>query len=270
MNRIIILGPNGMLGSMVYRYFKNKKWIIECYNERLDISNVDSFVRTLNRKRQSVIINCLGKIKQKRATDSQMLFSNSMFPIILGKKLDPKHYLVHASTDCVFDGTKKGFYPKEYPHTASDIYGISKSLGENALCCRANTLIVRTSIIGVSDNPNSGLLGWFLSNLDDSEVCGYKDHFWNGITTLEWCKIVEKIVVNMFGSNKIAYSNNLIQVGCMNRISKYDLLDMLNRIYCRNVKVKSVTNGYINRSLVSDIKVQNIEQQLIELRRNMS
>jgi dTDP-4-dehydrorhamnose reductase len=50
------------------------------------------------------------------------------------------------------------------------------------------------SIVGPDLGGGHGLLGWFLKQPHERQVNGFVNHLWNGITTLEWARIlVERI-----------------------------------------------------------------------------
>ena len=97
--------------------------------------------------------------------------------------------VVHISTDCVFNG-KKGNYNEEDDHDCLDVYGKTKSLGENP-----DLTIIRTSIIGEEITNKRSLVEWVKSNTS-KEINGFIKHFWNGVTCLQLAKIIYKIITN--------------------------------------------------------------------------
>lgn len=261
--KIIILGSNGMLGQMTSKYFSKKNFEVINHDKYFTHENYNTYVDDINKLDSSVVINCIGKIKQKSSDYNDLLWSNSILPLTLSSKLDDKHLLIHPSTDCVFNGFKNGFYSLSDNHDALDMYGFSKSIAENAVSSHGNYIILRVSIIGPDFNSNSGLLSWFLNLEKGMEVNGYSNHFWNGITTLEWCKQVENLI-SKFGNKK---NNKIIQLGTKNMISKYEMLKLFNRIFDKKILIKSFeTPDQITRCLVPEIISVNLEQQLNELK----
>ena len=124
------------------------------------------------------------RIKQKSEEAFDLLWANSILPLSLARSLKSSHILIQPSTDCVFDGHNNIPYNILDTHTASDVYGWSKSLGETAISGRLNSLIIRGTIKRYNKS-NKGLLAWFLNNPSSNTLNGFTNHFWNGITTLE-------------------------------------------------------------------------------------
>ena len=95
------------------------------------------------------------------------------------KKIKEKIYFIHISTDCVFSG-KDGNYDELGMSDAEDLYGKSKIVGE---ILGNNKSVIRSSIIGPEQGSGRSLLNWFLNN-ESHELSGYRNHLWNGVTTL--------------------------------------------------------------------------------------
>ena len=73
---IIIIGSKGMLGSQVLVFFKKKKYNTYCFDERINEKNIKKKILLLNKKKPSIIINCIGRIKQKTSTIQNLFFIN--------------------------------------------------------------------------------------------------------------------------------------------------------------------------------------------------
>lgn len=263
--KIILLGSKGMLGQMVKRFFIKEGYEIIEYNKRFDENTIHNYIDEINSMESSVVVNCIGRIKQKSDTAYDLLLSNSIFPLELSRSLKSDHLLIHPSTDCVFDGISKKPYSIKDKHTAVDIYGISKSLGETALMSRSNTLILRVSIIGPDVNSSKGLLSWFLNNNTHSELNGYTNHLWNGITTLEWC---EKLLLILHDQNllKDLLEQKIIQLGTEETYSKYDMLLLFNRVFNKNFTIAPFhASTTINRCLKPELISMSLEMQLQRL-----
>ena len=141
------------------------------------------------------------------------------------------------------------------------MYGLSKYLGELKY---EHTLTVRTSIIGPELNGNASFLCWFLSNEDGSTVNGYSNHMWNGITTYYWAKFSINLIENWSEYNK----RTILASNCL---SKYDMCEIFNKVYQRNIIVKPFeTEQSLDKCLEYDVKLHDIEHQLIEMLKFMS
>jgi hypothetical protein len=128
----------------------------------------------------------------------------TLMPIVSIKKLSYQGYVYNLEVEedhsylisnglsahnCVFNGAEGG-YVESSPHTAMDIYGRSKSLGESE-----SATIIRTSIIGEELSNKLSLVEWVKSQAGKS-VNGYLNHFWNGITCLQFAKICDYMLKN--------------------------------------------------------------------------
>lgn len=263
-NKIVILGSKGMLGQMVCSYFKNKSYEIIIFDDYFSENNIRDFIDKLNIIEDAIIINCIGRIKQKSSDLNHLLWSNTILPLELSRSLKDTHLLIHPSTDCVFKGNVSDYYSKSHIHDAEDIYGWSKSLGEIAISKIPNSIILRVSIIGPDKYSDKGLLSWFLNNADNSTLNGYSEHYWNGITTLEWCIQLLNILENDKLLKK-CIEKKIIQLGTKKRYSKYEMLSIFNKKYKKNCFIKSLKTEPLNRCLQPEIYSKPLEIQIDEL-----
>lgn len=251
--KILILGHKGMLGHVVFKYFKNLNFDIETIEEKFP---TNEFCKKIINSDCDYIINCIGCIPQKTTSASSMMLANFFLPVFLSQNF--KRKVIHATTDCEFSGNSTKLYSKESIKDATDIYGRSKILGSDYITDKQNCYIIRTSIIGFELYGKKSLLEWFLNN-DSKVVTGFSDHWWNGITTLEWAKVAHKII-----DDKI--KNNFIQIGS-NPVSKFDLLNIFNDVFevQKNI-VENNTGQNIFKCLQSDFEVETIKNQIVELK----
>lgn len=257
---IIILGSQGMLGKNVNYYFRDK-FKVHLINKKITPRNLNSVIGLINRKKKSIIFNCIGAIPQKKIKDKDMFFSNYLITKKFSENLSKKHFLIHPSTDCVFSGKlKTGKYSKNKKSDAKDFYGKSKFRGEKALLKRPNTLIIRVSIIGKNSSSKKNLLTWFLSS--KQEIYGYSNHYWNGITTLEWCKKVEYII----NHNNFIKKAKLYQLGTKKTYSKFEMLKFFKNIFDKKINIISVKKNFTNRCLKPDLFSSSLEKQLREFK----
>lgn len=264
MKNIIVLGSKGMLGQMVSLFFSKNGYNIIEFNTRFTEENSNLYFAELNKLEDGFVINCIGRIKQKSGDAFNLLLSNTIFPLALSSRLKHTHFLIHPSTDCIFDGKADSPYCHSAPHTALDVYGWSKSLGETAIKKSTNSIIIRVSIIGPDNNSDKGLLSWFLSQPKGSHLRGYINHYWNGITTLEWCKILNKIILNK--KLLLRYrSEGIVQLGTDEIYSKFDMLNIFNDYYETKFKITPVQEESTYRCLQPIIKSNSFEIQMTEL-----
>lgn len=260
--RLCIFGSDGMLGS----YFKNifKNFNLNCLIRKdFDIlkDNLFKLINIIDTINPDIIINCVGLIPQREPLNNtkKYILVNSIFPIHLSnicQKLKIK--FIHISTDCVYSGAKGNYYESDL-HDETNIYGISKSLGENI----NYGTIIRTSIIGEEINNKKSLLEWVKSN-KNGEINGYANNYWNGITCLELGEYIEFMIRN----NK--YWNGVRHIYSPEIVSKFELCEMINKIYNLNIKILKNSNNKIDKTLKTKYKflkkINNLETQIINLK----
>lgn len=264
--QIIVLGHRGMLGQMATRYFAARGHEIGVVDERFTFTADCPALARLRDFGPGLVLNCVGRIKHKDA-DRQALFDvNAVLPLQICERMAPGQFLVHPSTDCVFSGKRaEGRYRIDDPSDAHDDYGWSKRLGEVALEQKARAAILRVSIIGPDwvDPEARGLLGWFLRQPAGSTVQGYENHWWNGITTLEWCRLAEQLFVTPPAERR---PTGMFQPGTAEIVSKYDMLVMFQEAFGTNFRVvRHQTAESLNRALVPTIVCPPLKDQVKQL-----
>lgn len=195
--KVIILGSSGMLGQAVAKAFKDSQLkVIELSrptqgNFSFTGQEGPELANDIGIFGDEWIINCIGWIPQK-ATKNADLDRDLAFRLnsLLPKRLDElsiTHGLkvIQIVTDCVFRGDAAP-YSEEARQDADDLYGLSKREGE---LLQSNAMRIRASIIGPDANSSAGLFSWFLSQGTSSKLAGYRNHFWNGVTTLAMSKL---------------------------------------------------------------------------------
>lgn len=264
---IQIIGANGMLGQMAVNYFSSKGFTVIAIDKRFEEASKWEFISAINEHKNSVLINCIGRIKQKTNSEVDLLWANAVLPLALANSLDDSITLIHPSTDCVFDGNTNEPYSIHTLPNAMDSYGWSKRLGEVALMARKNTFIIRVSIIGPDNNKaGKGLLAWFLSNSQGAELKGFTNHLWNGITTLEWCKQVEVLLSKNKNSNC-----ELLQLGTNESYSKYEMLLLFQKYYNTHFVIRPFEAAEkIDRRLKPTLTCKDLDKQLAELQMAIS
>lgn len=250
-----------MLGSAIYNYIAmgNEFNVVGSYRNSLI---TDGLVKNTSSKliqceldtgavratalieeiKPAAVINCIGVIKQ-RSEASKVLDTvpiNTVLPHQLHSacaRIGAK--FIHFSTDCVFSGAKGNYTEVDQPD-AVDVYGLSKYLGE---VVGNGALTLRTSIIGHEIFSSRSLLGWFLSQ--GSQVKGFTNAYFSGLPTNEVARVTLDIIKchpDLSGLYHLASE----------KISKHDLLTLINTVYETNVDIIPDGNLKIDRSLNAD------------------
>ncbi len=248
--KIVVLGSKGMAGHAISKYLIDTgKFDVVCWsrNQLCSISDTICSVQEIMIKEQpDYVINCIGLIKQREGQLVDHLEVNGMFPIWLTSTFkDIK--VIHLSSDCVFSGNiPTGESYKTTDKTDElDYYGISKSVGEE--CWKLGAMVLRTSIIGIEEQNNKGLVEWVLR--ENKEVLdGYTSHLWNGVLTTELARIIEQIIIKL-------WLPGLYQLGSPELVSKFQLVEMITTMLSQFEKtpfkktIKPVRVNHVNRVL---------------------
>jgi len=250
MASILVIGSTGMLGSAVTKYLTSMHQVVIESNTsgnpfvlsnvciKFDISrNSAEELLKLVPGEIDYIINCSGVIKHKiidndlkSIADAKRI--NSDFPAELAMACDTKSIrIIQIATDCVFSGSS-GLYNEESARDATDIYGVTKSKGEVAM---DNLMILRCSVIGKEFNSHIEFMDWILCQPKNAKLNGFSNHLWNGITTLNFAKIVLGVIV----AN--AFKPGIHHVVPGNSVSKFEMIEMVCKSFAReDIQIEKV------------------------------
>ena len=255
-----MLGSSGMLGNAVLRHFVTRSAhevvgvvrsarsiatlpaeVRDHVFEGGDVEDIDALLRMFDQHRPTVVINCVGLVKQLDDAKNPLaaIPINSVLPhrlaglcSMIGARL------VHMGTDCVFSG-RRGMYSEADLPDATDLYGRTKLLGEVDY---PHTLTLRTSIIGHELSSNRSLIDWFLSQ--EGVAKGYSKAIFSGFPTVEIARIIDEHVLPRPELAGIYHLS-------AQPIDKMSLLQLVARVYHKQVRIEQDTSVVIDRSLNS-------------------
>ena len=256
-----------MLGSMVFNYlsqnsdfnvygtirnpkFSGKKLLLFDANELSQLEN-EKFLKL----KLDFIINCIGITKPFCRDEDpkgveRAIKINTEFPWKLSKysmRNDIK--VIQIATDCVYSG-KRGNYNEDDIHDPLDVYGKTKSLGE---VFDGSILNIRCSIIGPEFKQNkSFLFEWFLNQPYKGTIGGYEHHIWNGVTTLQFAQLCEKIIdINSY--DDLLKLSHIHHYKLNNTVNKYQLMQIFNKIFGKELEINRVNipEETVDRTLTS-------------------
>lgn len=148
---ILITGGNGQLGSefrAVAPEFRHLSFIFTDIEE-LDLTDRDKVMSFFDQNRPDVVINCAAYTAVDKAEDEPekaMWINRDAVANLAGACDVFDCFLVHISTDFVFNGCANRPYTEEDIPSPLSVYGLSKLDGEEALLsCLQRGLIIRTS-----------------------------------------------------------------------------------------------------------------------------
>jgi dTDP-4-dehydrorhamnose reductase len=254
---VFVAGHRGMLGHVVVRVFQAAGWVVETDEHRFTGEPDDALLESVVASDAEVVVNALGITTQRGVADHRLFRENAVFPQLLASRLRGRR-LIHASTDCVFDGRRGGYEVHETPNELG-AYGLSKRLGElSAAVPGADVVIFRTSLVGPEADSARGLLAWFLSQA--GPVKGWSDHRWNGITTLRWARLALDAAEGRIAAG-------IHQPTTDDEHTKLEMLQQFARVFDHDIRIEPAQSGQpIDRTLRPTIAEPPFVDQLIELR----
>lgn len=245
-----------MLGHVVERYLKEQGCKVATVSTRFHTGYEREFLDDILRCGPDWVVNCTG-LREADSTE-RLNEVNSRLPEFCAKFLPPSVRLIHASSDGVFVPSKPARTDLDLPD-AEDPYGKSKRDAEAALKSD-RCFIIRCSIIGPELATSRYLLSWFLSERDT--VDGYINHWWNGITTLEWASLCFHIIAATEW-----VPSAILQPGIWPAITKYDLLNLVGGVWPHCVSVRPAESWHpVLRTLVPNVESAPLRDQLMRLK----
>ena len=202
MTRVLVLGANGMLGSMVSRVLvANPLLELVTTTRRGGNGSVafevgrSSIAELLDSVRCDWVVNALGVLDRQidegdPACVASAIDVNALFPHRLAAAVGPGQRVINVATDGVFSG-RNAPYDEHASGDADGVYARTKSLGEVR---SPHVVNLRCSIIGPERPPAKSLLGWAVSQPADATITGYVNHQWNGLTTLHFAKVCSAVI----------------------------------------------------------------------------
>lgn len=156
--RILLLGADGQVGWELRRALLPLGEVLPMNRTQADLGNLDGLRALLDRERPDVIVNAAAYTAVDKAESEPDLAQciNMEAPQVLAEHAAQTGvWLVHYSTDYVFDGTNTAPYTEADAPNPRSVYGKTKLAGEQAIAasgCRH--LILRTSWVYAARGGN--------------------------------------------------------------------------------------------------------------------
>jgi len=198
------------------------------------------------------IINCIGILKSSVNEDDtesigRAIRVNALFPHEVAA-IASQSRILHVSTDGVFSGNLQRPYVENDSTDCADAYGKTKALGESPA---SNVINIRASIIG-RDPGGKGLVELILRSTEGSDVTGFDDQQWNGVTTEQFAELCCRIIES--GNFDRIRDESGLHHFCPNPpTTKYDLLCHIREKACRNITVRRGYSGARNARILASI-----------------
>ncbi len=156
---ILLIGSNGQLGKELQQILPDYGNIISVARPTVDLAQPDTLRNVIRSKQPQIIINAAAYTAVDKAESEPELASaiNATAPLIIAQESQKLGaFLIHISTDYVFDGNGCRPYHETYTTNPLSIYGKTKLAGEEAIreTC-AHHLILRTAwVYGIFGKSN--------------------------------------------------------------------------------------------------------------------
>lgn len=265
--KIAVLGSSGMLGSALTKFLSNDGIALCEFNRRgvpnflgnevhsLDVTDDSSLDAFLKFGHFDYVVNAIGLIKQlikdESNEDRKLAYKiNSDFPAFLNEYSQQKSTpVIQIGTDCVYSG-EEGFYSESADFDCTDVYGLSKVEGEKR---SKSVMTLRSSIVGNELHSSKSLLSWFRNLKQNTEINGYTNHYWNGVTTLDFSRVIRGVIRN---NGFEAGTTHLIPA---DQVSKYQLLKEFQQAFHREDIIINASphEVAINRTLATIYPYRN-------------
>ena len=152
MHNILVTGSNGQLGNELRLVVDEKDKVNNYFFtdvEELDITNKTRVSQFLHANNIDVVVNCAAYTNVDKAEDEKEIADliNHIGVKNLAESCKERDgFLIHISTDYVFDGTKNTPYTEIDETKPLGVYGVTKLRGENAILnSGCEYVIIRTS-----------------------------------------------------------------------------------------------------------------------------
>ena len=241
--------------------------LFEVTKETVTGENISNFLSNLTKdcsfteKDKVIVFNAIGIINVVKTTDDMFILVNTTFPRVLANVCESNGWIcMHASTDCVFSGKTLKWYTEHTKEDPIDIYGKTKLSGEPE-----NGMVIRCSIIGVNKyHKDRGFINFLLNSKEKGKsVSGYTTHLWNGITCLEYAKMIVYLIENEI------FWRGVRHIEPPYFLSKYEMCLVVNEVFNLKLNIKPVTPDKSNKVLRTkyntDIPLNDFKTQIKEL-----
>lgn len=156
--KILLLGANGQVGWELQRALAPLGELRACDRQTGDLEDLSTLKALLLHERPTIIVNAAAYTAVDKAESDEArarLVNAEAVAVLAQYATDTNAWLVHYSTDYVFDGKATAPYLEGAPTCPLSVYGLTKLEGEQAIqACGCKHLILRTSWVYAARGGN--------------------------------------------------------------------------------------------------------------------
>lgn len=239
---ILITGSEGVLAKNLLKIIlKNKKFNIFSLNKQnLDITDINKVNQTIESIKPSIIVNTAAFTNVDIAEKKKRLANKVNFIGVKNLSIISKKYnifLIHISTDYVFDGKNKKLYKEFNKTNPISIYGKSKDYGEKFIIKNLkNYLIIRVSWL-FEHNSNNFVTNIYNKLIQEKKIFVVNDQFGRPTSYENFSKFIYKFILHIQNLNFIFFGiYNFSSLG--NLSSRYQIAKYIkHKIINNNINI---------------------------------
>jgi len=254
--KILITGGSGLLGCTISKLAARKFDVYATYNRnKIEMDNVSFFKADLTKRddadkikdiRPDIVVHCAAMTNvdycEGHADEARSHNVDASVYVAEAAKACGA-YLVHISTDSVFDGEKGGYSEIDEPRPINT-YGKTKLEAERqvaALC--PGSCIVRTNFYGWARGEKLSLAEWMINKLKNGEeLQGLEDIYFSPILVNDLVGILLDLQLNGYkGIINIAGSETCSKLEFARRIARIFGFDsgLIKPVSIKNIGLKA-------------------------------
>ena len=247
---IAVIGANSQLGKC---FINSTNYKVKQYlSSDLNLKNIKNIDQSFDPKRFDAVINfsAFNNVEDAEKNADAFILNHLAVERIAELCSKNKIFLIHISTDYVFDGLDQ-FYDETYIPNPINKYGLSKLLGEQAIrkYCEEH-IIIRTSWLYSNQLSQNNFLYKIKKMLDQNSntFFGVIDSFGSPTSALNLANGIE-IVLNQFFNSSLKFGTyHFADIG---NVSRYDflkkiLIELSTLKPHKKIDLEKVTNSYFN------------------------
>ena len=240
MHNILVTGSNGQLGNDLRLVVEEKDKVNNYFFtdvEELDITNKSDVSQFFHANNINVVVNCAAYTNVDKAEDESEiadLINHIGVKNLAEACKDKDGFLIHISTDYVFDGTKNTPYTETDETKPLGVYGETKLRGENAIISSGcEYVIIRTSWLYSSFGNN------FLKTMQrlTAEKESIKVVF-DQVGTPTYAGDLANVIYTIIQRDEADIKNQIYHFSNEGVCSWYDFAVAINEAYGHNCNVK--------------------------------
>lgn len=156
--KILLLGKDGQVGWELQRSLAPLGDLLAFNRAEADLSDLEKLRGLIQKHNPSIIVNAAAYTavdKAENDQDAARAINADAVGIMAQEAKKNGAWLIHYSTDYVFDGTKEGAYQVDDKTNPVSVYGATKLAGEQAIAIEHDKyLIFRTSWVYATRGKN--------------------------------------------------------------------------------------------------------------------